>query len=99
MRPQKSTPVANATWRDCELIRPSRCTLASMGHKISGADYGQFVVHAFDHPVSERGWDFDPDSECWGGDAALTAGPLTRLFEEPEIVIGIYAAGQIEHVL
>ena len=45
--------------------------------------FDDWVLHVFDHPVTDPAWHWGPDAPYWRGPPAAIVAHLTRLFEDP----------------
>lgn len=57
--------------------------------------FDEWVVHVFDHPISDAKWYFDLDAEYWQGPPATIVAYLTRLFEDPTPHVAPYSDTQL----
>jgi hypothetical protein len=76
-------------------VEPSREELRV---DLRGISYDDWLAFVFDHPVPPQGekeWYFKVDLDV-EADAGRQVAFLTRLFLEPEVVVGRYTPGQIE---
>jgi len=71
--------------------------MANRDSRLTTLSYDDWIEHVFGHEVrSQRNpWYFDPDHEWWSPTPVEFVGHLTRLFEDPDPLVGMFADSQI----
>ncbi|MCX7426064.1 MAG: hypothetical protein NTW96_10650 [Planctomycetia bacterium] len=63
---------------------------------LNDLDFEHWVLHVFDHPVTDPQWYFQIDQETWDGEPLTTVQYVTRLFESPERLLKDFSREQLE---
>jgi hypothetical protein len=65
--------------------------------RLTDLSFEDWIEHAFSHEVrAQRApWYFDPDHDWWHGPPVVAVAYLTRLFEEPEVLLRWFSDAQV----
>lgn len=66
-----------------------------MGQGISDLSFDEWIVHIFDHPVSDPAWYWDANAEWWYRSPEETIDYMTRLFENAGTILAPYSDAQL----
>jgi hypothetical protein len=61
--------------------------------------FEEWITHVFDHEVTDPQWYFEPDADYWQAPSPVTLEYVTRLFEDPAPVLGLFSDEQINQGL
>lgn len=70
-----------------------------MGRKLTNLNFEQWVVHIFDHPVTDPAWHWDMNADWWSSSPEEQVHYLKRLFESAGEILKTYSDGQINQAL
>lgn len=70
-----------------------------MGQELIDLSFEEWVVHIFDHPVTNPAWHFDPNSAWWYSSEEESISYLTQLFENNGAILAPYSDAQLNQGL
>ena len=70
-----------------------------MGHGLSDITFEEWVVHIFDHPVTDPAWYWDMEAEWWSSSSEEQVRYMTQLFENAGAVLVLYSDAQVNQGL
>jgi hypothetical protein len=70
-----------------------------MGRELASLTFDEWLSWVFDHPVTSPEWYWDLDADLCESDPRAAVRSLTRLFEEPGVLLGRFSLDQIRQGL